>query len=236
MPSQTELLVDLGLRENLVGITKFCVHPKNLREEISVVGGTKDVYFDKIEALNPDFILCNKEENTPEMVRRLEEIAPVWVSDIFTVTDCLVLIYHLGEIFDVETRAETLCDAIKAAREDFLGFIKDRPSKRVLYLIWKNPYMAAGRNTFINHLLQLNKFENVILEEDSRYPEVPLQLFQRAQILLFSTEPFPFRENDIAEVSAKVNVGGRIVDGEYFSWFGSRLIAAFEYFKTLHPS
>jgi len=234
VPSQTELLVDMGLRDKIVGITKFCVHPKNLRINCSVVGGTKNVNFDKIAALNPDFILCNKEENTFEMVTALEEIAPVWVSDIYNIEDTLEMILRLGEIFKVEVVASELISEIIIKRDQFLRFIEKVPRKKVAYLIWKNPYMAAGKMTFINVLLELNKFQNILVDDNSRYPEINLRDMENADLILLSTEPYPFKEEDAMLLRNESGVEVRIVDGEYFSWYGSRLTKAFNYFKSLH--
>lgn len=232
VPSQTELLVDLGLQNKLVGITKFCVHPAGLKTNVPIVGGTKMVNFSKIEALNPDIIICNKEENTEEMVRQLERIAPVWISDIETIPHCLEMMLLLGEVFEVSEKAKTLIASVKDKLIEFQEAIKNVPVKKVIYTIWKNPYMAAGSNTFINALLQINKFENVI--ENSRYPEVEEKDFKKADLILLSTEPYPFKENDVEELQLSVDAKVQLVDGEYFSWYGSRLIGAMRYFKTLH--
>ena len=105
VPSQTELLIDLGLHKNIVGVTKFCVHPKSLRKEKTIVGGTKQVDFEKIKLLKPDIIICNKEENTEEMVLKLENIAPVWVSNIATISESIEMILELGEIFEIKGKA-----------------------------------------------------------------------------------------------------------------------------------
>lgn len=234
VPSQTELLVDLGLKENLVGVTKFCVHPKNLRKETSVVGGTKKVHFDEIRYLEPDIIICNKEENTEEMVFELEKIAPVWLSDICTVKDSLKMILDLGEIFEKSVKASEIAAKIKSAQKDFEKFISEKKLKKVVYLIWKNPYMAASKNTFIDSLLKLNKFENILSETTSRYPEISLEEMRSADLVLLSSEPFPFKQKHLFEIKNALHIETRLVDGEYFSWYGSRLIEAFNYFKTLH--
>lgn len=234
VPSQTELLVDLGLREKIVGITRFCVHPEDLRKTVTRVGGTKQARLHKIEKLNPDFILCNKEENTEEMVRDLEKIAPVWVTDMYTIADCNEMILQLGEIFQVPSKAKEIVDQIEQAKEDFIRFMTNKPSKKVLYVIWKNPYMAAGRNTFIQELLELNKFENGISEPESRYPEIEFKDFMDLDQILLSTEPYPFKEIHVEALKTELNQSVKLVDGEFFSWYGSRLIKAFEYFKTLH--
>ncbi len=234
VPSQTELLVALGLKENLVGITKFCVHPKNLRKEIKVVGGTKSLHYDRVEALNPDLIICNKEENTKEMVMELQKIAPVWVSDIFSIQDSLEMIELLGEICGRKKEALAFVSKIRIEKKQFESFIKSKPTKKVAYVIWKKPLMIAGRNTFINQLLELNNFQNICEDKNSRYPEVDAEFLKEADEILLSTEPFPFKEKDAIKLRAELGKKVKVVDGEYFSWYGSRLVNAFTYFKTIH--
>ncbi|MDX1603919.1 MAG: helical backbone metal receptor, partial [Salinimicrobium sediminis] len=156
VPSQTELLVDLGLREQIFGVTKFCVHPRDLRKEKTIVGGTKKVHFDRIAALEPDIILCNKEENTEEMVTELEKIAPVHVSDIKSIDDSLELIFQYGEILGVTAKASEIAEDILFLRRQFQEDMKKLPVRKVAYFIWKDPWMVAGKDTFIDHLLQLN--------------------------------------------------------------------------------
>lgn len=239
VPSQTELLVDLGLKERLVGITKFCVHPEDLRKEKKVVGGTKQVHYDRIAALAPDVILCNKEENTRDMVLELEQIAPVHVSDVRDIPGALELIDCYGNIFNVGKRAAQINGLIREKLEGFQRVISGSPRRKVAYLIWKRPWMAAGKDNFIDYLLKLNNFDNVFGEEDSRYPEIVLDQLREKEVelLLLSTEPYPFKDehrNDLQEKLKEVEV--EIVDGEFFSWYGSRLIQAFEYFKQFHRS
>ncbi|MAZ71967.1 MAG: cobalamin-binding protein [Flavobacteriaceae bacterium] len=234
VPSQTELLFDLGLRDKIVGITKFCVHPKELRKNKSIVGGTKQVDFKKISALAPDIIICNKEENTKEMVARLETIAPVWVSDIYTIEDTLEMICQFGTLFSVEEKAGEIAEAIITELQAFKNFMGSKPTQKVAYVIWKNPYMVAGQNTFINHLLHLNKFENIFNHKDSRYPQIRMEELDTADTVLLSTEPFPFKNDDVDQLKNALSKKVHLVDGEYFSWYGSRLLEAFSYFKTLH--
>lgn len=234
VPSQSELLVDFGLRDKIVGVTHFCVHPVDLKKTTNIVGGTKKARLHKLEKVKPDFILCNKEENTREMVEEMEKIAPVWVTDMYSIADCNEMILGLGEVLQVQDKAKEIVEKIKIAQADFEGFMVDKPSRSVIYTIWRDPYMAAGRNTFIQELLQLNKMENAILDPDSRYPEIDLDDFKDIDEILLSTEPYPFKEKDAIAMRAERNQKVRVVDGEYFSWYGSRLIGAFEYFKTLH--
>ncbi|MBW2961011.1 ABC transporter substrate-binding protein [Mesonia aestuariivivens] len=234
VPSQTELLVDLGLREKLVGITKFCVHPTDLKKEVEIVGGTKEVKLKKIKALQPDLILCNKEENTPKMVADLEQIAPVHVSNISTIEESLVLIGQYGKIFSIEEKTNCLITDIKKELESFQDFIKNRPKQKVAYLIWRKPWMVAAGDTFINELLRLNHFEN-IFAETNRYPEIELTDLKDADVILLSSEPFPFQEKHKHEILKEVDLEKiKFIDGEFFSWYGSRLLKAFRYFKKWH--
>ena len=139
VPSLTELLVDLGLEDEIVGVTKFCIHPKHLRKEKTIVGGTKQVHLEKIKALEPDIILCNKEENTLAIVESCEQIAPTHVSDIYNVEDCLQLIDMYAELFDCEGTASLITDKIKLEQNDFEKFVADKPSIKTAYFIWKKP-------------------------------------------------------------------------------------------------
>ncbi|MDQ7918584.1 helical backbone metal receptor [Mesonia sp. MT50] len=236
VPSQTELLIDLGLEKKVLGITKFCVHPTHLRSEKEIVGGTKSVYLDKIEALNPDIILCNKEENTAEMVEELEKIAPVHVSDINTLEESYALIEQYGELFQVEKKASGLITSIQQEHRNFQKRIANKSVKKVAYFIWKDPYMVAGGDTFIDYLLQENKFKNVF-HKTARYPEVELHNLPDLDYLLLSSEPFPFSEKHskyFEEYVPKEKI--KFVDGEYFSWYGSRLEKAFSYFSKWHET
>ncbi|GGG55473.1 ABC transporter substrate-binding protein [Bizionia arctica] len=235
VPSQTELLYDLGLEISLVGITKFCVHPQHLLSNIAIVGGTKQVHYHKIKALNPDIILCNKEENTAEMIEELEKIAPVHLSDIYTIDDCLELIKMYGSLFSVEVKAEGIITSIKNQQLEFQEFIKEQPKVKTAYFIWKNPWMVAADNNFINALLREAKFENYFGDLD-RYPEIDLEkdLDKDVEVVMLSTEPFPFKEEHVQALKLKFpKAKVWLVDGELFSWYGSRLAKSFKYFKTL---
>ncbi len=231
VPSQTELLIDLGLEKEVLGITKFCVHPTELRKAKKVVGGTKEVHFDRIRALDPDIILCNKEENTREMVLELEKIAPVHVSDIVELEDAFELMLQYGEIFDRKVSAEKLVENIQKELELLREELQDKPWIKVAYFIWQKPFMVAGSQTFIDKLLQLNKLENVY--KTPRYPETDLEELKskNPDLILLSSEPFPFKEKHIETFS---NAGKVVlVDGEFFSWYGSRLLKAMNYFRKL---
>lgn len=236
VPSQTELLVDLGLEEAVVGITKFCVHPVHLIQEKTIVGGTKQVHYDKIKALQPDIILCNKEENTKDMIEELEKIAPLHISDINTIEDALELIEQYGFLFSKEESANAMIGEISEKRQEFADFIKDKPKKTTAYFIWKNPWMVAAKNTFINEVMLENGFLNYF-DGKERYPEISFNMDrpESAELVLLSSEPFPFKEEHKAQLRVYFPQARIIVvDGELFSWYGSRLLKSFEYFKTLH--
>lgn len=229
VPSQTELLVDLGLEENLVGVTKFCVHPKSIRKQKVVVGGTKNYRIELIDELKPDLIIGNKEENDQAGIEGLMKNYPVWMSDIYTMEDSLEMILKLGEIFKVEKKAKSISDQLRA---DFQGKVNFKGT--AVYLIWNNPIMGAGIDTFINEMLSYAGFENLISK--SRYPEISIEELQRLEpeYLLLSSEPFPFKTQHVEEFQNLLPQSKiLIVDGELFSWYGSRLLSAKEYFSTI---
>ncbi len=237
VPSQTELLFDLGQENRIVGVTKFCVHPYHFRATKNIVGGTKQVHFDKIIALQPDLIICNKEENTKEIVEKLSNICTVWVTDIITLNDNLTMIEDFGKILNCRTESQKLIDKINHAHLDFLSFINTKPIKKVAYFIWANPYMVAGSDNFINEMLRLNHFEN-IYNNKSRYPEIELKKIRLEgdpDFVLLSSEPFPFKDEHAFEIGRYTHHAKTVfVDGEMFSWYGSRILKAYNYFKQLH--
>ncbi|QSS97593.1 helical backbone metal receptor [Psychroflexus sp. ALD_RP9] len=234
VPSLTELLVELGLAYKLVGVTKFCVHPKNIRQEAQIIGGTKSVKYHKITQLQPDFILANKEENTPEIVSELEQNYRVYVSDISTIEDLIDLVEDLSLVFEIQTKANDFIELLMSKFEFFKKEISHFPSVDVAYFIWREPWMVAGHSNFINYMLQLCKMNNVY-RHLSRYPEVDLANMPQLDYVLLSSEPFPFTEHNFPEIPLK-SEQIKIVDGECFSWYGSRLIAAFDYLLKLRNS
>ncbi|MBS1534683.1 MAG: ABC transporter substrate-binding protein [Bacteroidetes bacterium] len=237
VPSQTELLYELGLEDSIVGITKFCVHPYHFKSVKKIIGGTKNVHVEKIRLLAPDIIIANKEENTLEIVNQLKTICPVWVTDIKTIEDNFRMISDFGQLFNCRTEAQKWTDKIQFALSDFDQFKQKIPSRKAAYFIWKNPHMVAGSNTYINAMLSLNKFENIYATKSERYPEVEikkLRLEGDPEIVLLSSEPFPFKDEDAFEIGRFTHHAKTIfVDGEMFSWHGTRLLKALIYFKAL---
>jgi len=237
VPSQTELLVDLGLEEKIVGITKFCVHPYYLKNVTTIIGGTKNVHFEKIKSLNPDIIIGNKEENTLEIITELQKICPVWVTNVETIEDNFTMINDFGSLLSCKVSSQKITDKLHFALTDFKSFIQEKAFKKVAYFIWKNPYMVVGNNTFINSLLELNHLENIYATK-SRYPEIEIKRIRiegDPDLIFLSSEPYPFKEEDAFEIGRYTHHATTFfVDGEMFSWHGSRLIKALNYFKKIH--
>jgi ABC-type Fe3+-hydroxamate transport system substrate-binding protein len=229
VPSQTELLVYLGLRDRLVGVTKFCVHPNGLKNEKTIIGGTKNFHFDKINILKPDLIIGNKEENYQDGIKQLSQKYPVWMSDIYSMEEAFEMMLGIGEITGTSEKAATL---VKRIRKDF-DFV---PRKRgtVVYLIWKDPLMAVGENTFIDDMLNKAGYENLIQKD--RYPELSFEELMGLDpdYLLLSSEPYPFKQENLEELSLLMPRSKIIlVNGEMFSWYGRRLLDAKAYFQIL---
>lgn len=232
VPSQTELLYDLGLGERVVGITKFCVHPEEWFRSKIRVGGTKTVNIEKVLSLQPDLVIANKEENIKEQIDALSAKIPVWISDVNNLEDACDMIILIGEITGTASKAVLLVESIQEEFEKLQTARQQLTNElRCAYLIWKDPYMTVGNDTFIHDLLSRCGLQNVFANRE-RYPSVTLTELkeQQCQLVLLSSEPYPFKEKHIAEIqealpSAKV----LLVDGEMFSWYGSRLIKSAAY-------
>jgi len=231
VPSQTELLFYLGLDEAIIGITKFCIHPEDKVKKAEKVGGTKQLDLAKIKALKPDLIIANKEENDRGQVVELMTICPVWVSNIYNLDDALDMIKRVGALTGKESEAKTL---VKQIALQFNDIAIKRSNLKTAYFIWRKPYMLAGKNTFIDNMLQHCGLVNAF--EADRYPEIDSEKLIEAnpEVILLSSEPYPFKKKHIAELKAVVpNTIIRLVDGEMFSWYGSRLLHAAAYFEEL---
>ena len=231
VPSQTELLFDLGLDDEVVGITKFCIHPIEKFAAKTKVGGTKKLLIEKIRDLQPDLIIGNKEENTQSEVELLMQEFPVWMSDINNLEQSMVTITQIGELVNREPEAAYLNYLINAGFTDLQALaVEKNINQTVAYLIWKDPYMFAGRNTFIDDILRKIGLQNVI--QQSRYPEIELFRLQtlNPKLIFLSSEPYPFKQKHIDEIqSALPTAKVMLVDGEMFSWYGSRLVKAINY-------
>lgn len=234
VPSQTELLSDLGLAAEVVGITKFCTHPEQWYRTKKRVGGTKTVSLEKVAALAPDLIIGNKEENDREQIEPLAKRFPVWMSAVYTLADALEMIRAVGSLTGTAIRANDLAQQIQQEFDQNLP-INANVRPRVAYFIWRKPYMVVGRHTFIHAMLERAGFENVF-QEMSRYPEITLDVLRMAQpeIIFLSSEPFPFKAKHVEQFEqACPTASVQIVDGALFSWYGSRLLQAPRYFERL---
>ncbi|MEL6639155.1 MAG: helical backbone metal receptor [Bacteroidota bacterium] len=235
VPSQTELLYDLGLGDRVVGITKFCEAPPHWRREKTLIGGTKRFHFDRIDTLQPDLIIGNKEENEKSQIERLARRYPVWMSDIATLDDALAMIAAVGDLVDRTSQAQQLKARIQVHFEQLARDLAGQPRQRVAYLIWRKPYMVAASGTFIHHLLDRAGYDNVFADRQ-RYPTVSAAELQATapDCLFLSSEPFPFRERHCEELRDICPASViQLVDGGLFSWYGSRLLHAAPYFLNL---
>lgn len=230
VPSITETLFDFGLTaDEVVGRTKFCIHPANLLKNVQIIGGTKTLNIEKIKSLNPDLIIANKEENEKLQVEELMTDFKVWVTDISTIEDNHQFISDLGTLLNKKELAQSLNERIA-----HIFTIKKNPlPQKVAYLIWKNPYMTVGNDTFINEVLENIGGEN-LFKDRKRYPEVTVEELKNADQVFLSSEPFPFQQKHIDELQKELPDKQMIlVDGEAFSWFGTHLLQVEDYLREL---
>lgn len=229
VPSQTELLYYLGLDVEIIAITKFCIHPDHWFQNKIRIGGTKAIDMEKIIALQPDLMIANKEENVKEQVEALASHFPVWLTDVNNFNDAIQMIQDLGELTCTSGKATTLINLIHNAFKD--QDITDRTA--VAYLIWKDPYMTVGGDTYIHDMMEKAGLINVFGSK-RRYPEITIAQLKHSgcKMILLSSEPYPFSTRHLEELKEQLP-GIKIVlaDGEMFSWYGSRLLAAAHYFK-----
>jgi len=232
VPSQTELLHSLGLNEQVVGITKFCIHPDEWCRSKVRIGGTKNIDIERVRSLMPDLIIANKEENVKEQVEILKKDYPVFTTDVKNLTDALAMIGDIGTITFRSEESNEICSQITNA---FSTIPYHLSKKRVLYLIWKKPYMAAGGDTFISDMLKKAGFINVLLDQN-RYPSITSDQIRELnpEIMLLSSEPYPFTHKHMNELKSEFPFSEIILaDGTFFSWYGSRLQFAPAYFSIL---
>ncbi|RQP07933.1 MAG: cobalamin-binding protein [Chryseobacterium sp.] len=221
VPSLTESLFDLGLTtDEVVGRTKFCIHPEGEIKKVQTIGGTKNLNIDKIKSLAPDLILANKEENVKEQVEELMQHFCVDVDDTITLTHNDALLRRLGKLIDRESAAE---QSIEKIHDNFRNIPKTSMPVKTAYLIWKKPYMTVGGDTFIHHMMERIGLEN-IFGQRLRYPAIEIEEMAEAELILLSSEPYPFKQKHADELQAFLP-GKKIltVDGEAFSWFGTHI-------------
>jgi len=231
-PCLTETLFALGLDKQVVGRTRYCIHPAQRVPSVTVVGGTRDVDIDHVRALRPDLVIAAKEENPQQVVELLADAVPAFVCDVTDYESALRTITNLGNLTDRVRQADALVRRIRTAFAE----LQPKTTRRVAYLVWREPYMAAGRDTYISALLEKCSLENVCKALPARYPEVTIESLRRLTPtwILLSSEPFPFNESHSAELAGQIPTAQIVrVDGEMFGWYGNRMLAAAEYFRKL---
>ncbi len=239
VPSLTELICDLGLAGQLVGRSGFCVHPRAILKSVPKVGGTKDVALAKVRALAPTHVLLNIDENEKPTAEALARFVPhLVVTHPLGPLDNPPLYRLIGGIFGREQAAEALCARFQRAAASLAQAAPRWPRQRVLYLIWKDPWMTVSRDTYISRTLALAGWDSVPASAATRYPRVALEqaLLRDAELVLLSSEPYRFRERHVAELRALTTLRGKpvaLIDGEMTSWYGSRAIAAMDYLRRL---
>jgi ABC-type Fe3+-hydroxamate transport system substrate-binding protein len=230
IPSITELIYDMGLEDEVVGITKFCVHPQTWFRNKTRIGGTKSIEIEKIKLLQPDLIIANKEENVKEQIEQLQGLNVI-ITDVNNFDEALEMIHSVGKLVNKEFEALQL---IKNIQQKF-STLQIKEQKTAAYLIWKEPYMTIGHDTFIHSMMERAGFNN-IFSHLSRYPAITIDELKNLQpeYILLSSEPYPFKQKHIEELRPMLpHQKMMLVDGEMFSWYGSRMLLAAEYFKRL---
>jgi ABC-type Fe3+-hydroxamate transport system substrate-binding protein len=239
VPSQTELLFHLGLEDETAGITKFCVHPQTWYEEKTRIGGTKAINIEKVKELHPDLVIANEEENIKEQVELLAADYPVWVTDVNNIADALKMIHDIGQLTGKLQIAKELVANIDAEFQKLRSIQAGSSKKlRTAYLIWKDPYMTVGGDTFIHSMMEAAGFENVF-GSSKRYPEITIPQLEAAKcdIVFLSSEPYPFAQKHIDALREDIPGPEFILaDGEMFSWYGSRMLLAPDYLLQLRSS
>ncbi len=238
VPSQTELLYDLGLEEEVIAITKFCVHPLEWFHKKTKAGGTKNLNMTLIKALSPDLIIANKEENTKEQIEELASLFDVYVSDVKNITEAIAMINDIGILTGTKETAINISDGIESKYKNLQQSFCNKRKIKAAYLIWKDPYMAAGNDTFINDMLSYCALEN-IYGNIERYPQIELKEMNLIiesntgfGLTILSSEPYPFKQKHVHDLCLQLPSSKIILaDGEMFSWYGSRLLQAADYFE-----
>lgn len=233
VPSQSEFLWQIGIRNQLIGITKFCIHPKEMFNKIERIGGTKKLNINKIRSLKPDLIIANKEENNQQEIEFLQKEFNVWISDIYNFNDAFYMMKKLSVILNKESETQKLITTIKASLKPIKNIFKNIT---VAYFIWNKPYMVAANNTYINFVLNYLGLKNTA-HNLQRYPEVNEVILKKINpnICFLSSEPYPFKQKHIIELQQILPASKIIiVDGEVFSWYGSRILQLADFVKQLN--
>ena len=237
VPSLTELLFDLGLQNQIIGRTTFCVHPRDKVSAVRRVGGTKKVRVDRLRELNPSHVIVNIDGNEKSVAEEIATFVPnIIATHPIEPLDNLRLYRLIGAIFGREHEATRLCNAFEGAYGALLQTAAHLPVRRVLYLIWRDPWMTVSRPTYISRMLSLVNWTTVGGDANIRFPEVELskELLGDTDIVLFSSEPYPFKQKHIDEFLTAMPSATQtltLIDGEMVSWYGSRAVSGLQYLR-----
>ncbi len=227
VPSLTHTLALWGLSSEIVGCTQFCVEPPSLYKSATQVGGTKDFDVEKISRLHPTHILLNKEENPKDRVEFLMAHYPCLLTFPCGPADVPDMLRAMGSFLSCSDRAEKEALELEQLLHDDGGIT--RIQRSFLYLIWRNPYMAVGTDTYISRLLEAMGWQNSY-QGAERYPSLSLEQIEELapEVILMSSEPFPFKKRHARELRAncpKLDQGSKRIygiDGRLMSWYGSK--------------
>lgn len=234
-PSLTELVFDLGLGDDLVGITEYCVHPAEGVARVESVGGTKTPDVERIVELRPDIVLFNEEENRREDE---EALSAAGLSCLTTFPrnslETADMVRTIGKALQREDAAEAIALDIEERTSRVLADAAGHAPVRWTYLIWRKPWMTVNADTFASAMLDQAGGENVFAEHDVRYPEITIDELRaaRPELVLLCTEPFPFADKHVDELVQATGFERErfvLADGEYLSWHGSRTPAGVDY-------
>lgn len=234
-PSLTELVFDLGHGDELVGRTKFCVHPADRVGTVEKVGGTKNPKLERIIELTPDLVLLNEEENRREDAEALRAAGvPCHVSFPHTALDTAAMVRSIAEAIDATREGERIARDIEARHTRVVTSAADREPVSYAYMIWREPWMTVNADTFVSALLGDAGGRNVFATLGDRYPAITAAELAAAapDVVLLSTEPFPFKPSHADELAGLTGLDRHrfeIVDGELLSWHGSRTPAGIDY-------
>jgi ABC-type Fe3+-hydroxamate transport system substrate-binding protein len=234
VPSQTELLFDLGLNEEVIGLTKFCIHPEEWFRNKTRVGGTKNINLKVIDQLSPDLIIANKEENVKEQIEELAQKYDVWITDVNDLNEAVHMIQDIGKLTNRVEASSTLALKIKEEFEKLKSNSFEKRKIPAAYFIWKDPYMVAAAETFINDMMKYCGLQNSFSDQ-KRYPQISLEEIKKkkCELILLSSEPYPFKQKQKEEIQTHLpKIKIELVDGEMFSWYGSRLLKSINYFQS----
>ncbi len=232
VPSTTETLFALGRGDELVGYTRFCVHPQGRITKERWIGGTKNPKIERIIGLQPDLVLANREENRLEDIQALDEAGiSVWVAEPRTVGEAIADIRQMSMLIGCASKGEVMAQKVEQALAEARRYARQSPIT-FAYLIWRKPWMAAGRETFISEMLTEGGARNLFA---GRYPQASLEDLKGVERLLMASEPFPFAEQHRQELLAEGFTPEqlRLVDGERLSWHGVRLLQGLPYLREV---